>query len=39
MRNANKFIFKTDFKIGSKCENSPFYKGTKLWNVLNRDTQ
>ena len=30
--NANKFVFKTETKIGTKYENSPFYKGTKLWN-------
>ena len=38
-RNANKFVFKTETKIGSKYENSPFYKGTKLWNGLNQEIQ
>ena len=36
---ANKFVFKTESKIGTKYENSPFYKGTKLWNVLTREVQ
>ena len=38
-QNANMFIFKTESKIGAKYENSPFYKGTKLWDSLNCDTQ
>ena len=38
-RNANKFVFKTETKIGTKYENSPFYKGTKLWNGLTQDIQ
>ena len=38
-RNANKFVFKTEVKIYSEYENSPFYKGTNLWNVLNQDVQ
>ena len=38
-RSTNKFIFKTDTKVGTKYENSPFYKGTKLWNKLTRDVQ
>ena len=38
-RNANKFVFKTETKIRTKYENSPFYKGTKLWNELTHDIQ
>ena len=26
-------------QIGTKYENSPFYKGTKLWDSVNRDIQ
>ena len=38
-RSANEFIFRTESKIGTKYENSPFYVGTKLWNILSRDVQ
>ena len=38
-RNANKFTFKTAPKIGTKYGNSPFYRGTILWNKLERDVQ
>ena len=38
-RGANKFVFRTDSKIGTKYMNSPFYRGTKLWNKLNQDIQ
>ena len=38
-RSTNKCIFKTDTKVGTKYENSPFYRGTKLWNILIRDVQ
>ena len=34
LRSGNKFIFKVDTKIGTKYQNSPFYKGTILWNDL-----
>ena len=34
-----KFVFKTETRIGSKDENSQFYKGTVLWNKLPKDTQ
>ena len=33
------FTFKTDSKIGTKYGNSPFYKGTILWNRLGCDVQ
>ena len=35
-RQNNKCVFKTDTKIGTKYAMSPFYKGTKLWDTLNR---
>ena len=38
-RMANKFVFETESKIGTKYENSPFYRGTKLWNLLSSDIQ
>ena len=38
-RNANKFTFKSAPKIGTKYGNSPFYRGTILWNKLERDVQ
>ena len=38
-RLADKFVFKTDTKIGTKYENSPFYRGTKLWDKLEKDVQ
>ena len=38
-RSAIKFVFKTESKIGTKYENSPFYNGTKLWNSLNSEIQ
>ena len=39
IRYNQKFVFKTETRIGSKYENSPFYKGTVLWNKLAKDTQ
>ena len=36
---ANKFMLKIETKIETKYENSPFYRGTELWNKLQRDTQ
>ena len=33
------FVFKTETRIGSKYENSPFYRGTVFWNKLPKDTQ
>ena len=36
LRSNDKFIFKVDrkFKIGTKYQHSPYYKGTLLWNEL-----
>ena len=36
-RSSNKCVFKTESKIGTQYENSPFYKGTKLLIPLNRE--
>ena len=38
-RTSNKFIFHTDTKIGTKYANSPFYKGTMIWDQLSEETQ
>ena len=38
-RNARKFVFKVEAKIGTKYGNSPFFRGTTLWNKLTRDMQ
>ena len=32
-RQQEKYVFKTDTKIGKKCEKSPYYLGTKLWET------
>ena len=32
-RQQDKFEFKQDTKIGTKYQNSPFYKGCKLWEI------
>ena len=32
-------LFRVDRKIGTKYSNSPFYKGTILWNELSGDVQ
>ena len=34
LRSNTKFIFKTDSKIGTKYQRSPYYQGTLLWNEL-----
>ena len=31
--------FQTETRIGSKYANSPFYRGTKLWNSLTKEKQ
>ena len=31
--------FRLDNKIGTKYANSPYYKGTKLWNTLSKEIQ
>ena len=38
-RQYDKYVFRTDSKIGTKYAMSPFYKGTKLWDQLSRDVQ
>ena len=38
-RQQEKYIFRTDSKIGTKYSNSPYYKGSKLWNALEKDVQ
>ena len=38
-RQQIKFEFKIDSKIGTKYQNSPFYKGCKLWDSLTPETQ
>ena len=38
-RNIDKFVFKTETRIGTKYENSPFYRGTILWNSLSKELQ
>ena len=37
--NDNKFVFKTENRIGTEYETSPFYRGTKLWNKLSNEVQ
>ena len=34
-----KSVFCIDNKIGTKFSNSAYYKGTKLWSTLSRDSQ
>ena len=36
---TDKFVFKTETKIGTKYEKSAFYQGTKPWNNLSREIQ
>ena len=36
-RNNKKIVFKT--RIGTNYDNSPFYRGTKLWNKLSLNLQ
>ena len=38
-RNNQKFFFRTETRIGTKYENSPFYRGTILWNNLPKELQ
>ena len=38
-RQQIKFEFKVDSRIGTKYQNSPFYKGCKLWDSLTPETQ
>ena len=38
-RQQEKYVFRTDVKIGTKYSNSPYYKGSTLWNNLSREMQ
>ena len=38
-RQQEKYVFKTDTKIGKKYEKSPYYQGTLLWDKLPKETQ
>ena len=38
-RQQNKFEFKMNSKIGTKYQNSPFYKGCKLWDKFSQEIQ
>ena len=38
-RQQEKYVFRTDTKIGKKYEESPYYQGTKLWDKLPKETQ
>ena len=38
-RQQAKFEFELDHKIGTKYSNSPFYKGSKLWDKLTKEIQ
>ena len=39
LRNRNKLKFKQPFTSLTKVLNSPFYRGVKLWDMLNEETQ
>ena len=39
LRSNNKYILKTDNKVGTKYQRSPFYQGTIIWNELSKDVQ
>ena len=39
LRSNDKYVFKTDNKIGTKYKRSPYYIGTLLWNELPKDAQ
>ena len=38
-RQQEKYVFKTDTKIGKKYERSPYYQETLLWDRLPKETQ
>ena len=38
-RSQRKYVFKTETKISRKYEKSCYYLGTRLWNVLDKETQ
>ena len=35
----DKYVFRIDSKLGTKYSNSPYYKGTKLWDKLTKEVQ
>ena len=37
-RKHTKYVFKVETKIGTKYSNSPYYKGTLLWEKLDTET-
>ena len=39
LRSNNKYIFKTDNKIRTTYQCSPYHQGTLLWNELPKDVQ
>ena len=39
LRSNEKYIFKTDSKIGTKYQHSAHYLGTLLWNDLPKEVQ
>ena len=38
-RSQTKYVFKTDVKIGKNYQKSPYFRGTRLWDGLNKETQ
>ena len=38
-RSATKIVFKTPARCNHKYLNSPFYKGTRLWDTLDNNVQ
>ena len=38
-RQNEKFVFRYDSKVGTKYHKSSYYKGGKLWNMLEKDVQ
>ena len=38
-RQQEKYVFKTDTKIGKNYERSPYYQGTLHWDKLPKETQ
>ena len=35
----DKIVFRVDRKVGTKYSNSPYYKGTVIWNSLTKEEQ
>ena len=38
-RQNEKYVFRFDNKVGTKYHKSSYYKGGKLWNMLEKDVQ